>query len=217
MRIIDVTHIIANDMPVYPGTEQPVLTTACEIETDGFLEQKITFYSHTGTHIDAPAHIIKGAATLDLLPIHQFYGRAVRVDITPDAGDAITMEHLIAHRGIIQGADFLLLHTGWSRWWGQKRYFVDYPVLTPDAAEWLRGLKLKGVGLDTISADRFDSLDFPVHKTLLGSDCIIIENLTNLDKLPNHSFLFSCFPLNFKQADGSPVRAVAIIDEEHPS
>ena len=79
-----------------------------------------------------------------------------------------------------------------------------------EAAEWLSGLGLKGVGLDTISADNPDSQTFPVHKALLSNEVVIIENLMNLEKSPDRWFTFSCLPLRFEKADGSPVRAVAI-------
>ena len=112
----------------------------------------------------------------------------------------------------IRNSEFLLLHTGWSRFWGTKNYFAGYPVLSAEAALWLDSFELKGLGLDTISADEADSHDFPNHNILLGSDSIIIENLMNLDVLPGKHFMFSCFPLKIDQADGSPVRAVAIIE-----
>jgi len=105
-----------------------------------------------------------------------------------------------------------LIHTGWSLYWGTEKYFSNYPVLSLKAADWLSRFELKGFGLDTISADEADSQDFSVHKALLRNDTIIIENLTNLEKLPCSQFVFSCFPLNFEDADGSPVRAVAIIE-----
>jgi len=77
MKIIDLTHSISPNMPVYPGTEPPVFITGCSIDDISFLEKKITLYSHTGTHMDAPAHLIKGSKTLDLLPIEHFYGKAI--------------------------------------------------------------------------------------------------------------------------------------------
>lgn len=60
MKIVDLSHTISPDMPAYPGTEQPIFKIGRTIENDGFLEKEITLYSHTGTHIDAPAHLIKG-------------------------------------------------------------------------------------------------------------------------------------------------------------
>ncbi|MCP4656698.1 MAG: cyclase family protein, partial [bacterium] len=99
-----------------------------------------------------------------------------------------------------------------SRFWGTEAYFSEYPTLSPEAALWLGDLGLQGLGLDMISADETGSDDLPIHKILAGRSMIIIENLTNLHGLPENRFLFSCLPLKIQQADGSPVRAVAIMD-----
>lgn len=211
MKIVDLTHFISPNMPVYPGTEPPTFTTECAIEAVGFLEKKMNLYSHTGTHIDAPAHIIRGARTLDQLSADTFIGNAFSVDLTRINGPAIDISALEPHENSIKKNDFILLNTGWSRYWGTERYFADYPVLSPEAAVWLNGFELKGLGLDVISPDRVESKDFPIHRILLERNMIIIENLTNLQALPGSEFMFLCFPLKIEQADGSPVRAVAII------
>ena len=211
MEIIDLTHFITPDMPVYPGTEPPVLISEFSVDEAGFMEKKIIFYSHTGTHIDAPAHLIKDAKTLDRLPIEQFYGSAFLLNLADVYRKTIDIKELEANVGIIKKTDFLLIHTGWSLHWGTARYFSDYPVLSTEAAKWLTKFDLKGIGFDTISADSADSKDFSIHKFFLKNDTIIIENLVNLDILPSNQFIFSCFPLKFKDADGSPVRAIAYI------
>ncbi len=211
MQIFDLTHTISAHMPVYPGTEPPVFITGCSIDEIGFLEKKITLYSHTGTHMDAPAHLIKGSKTLDQLPVEHFYGKAFLLDLADIETQTIGIKELEPHQDTIEQIEFLMIHTGWSRYWGLERYFSDYHVLSLEAAQWLSRFNLKGVGLDTISADEPDSQDFPVHKALLRNDTIIVENLMNLEKLPCHQFIFSCFPLSFEDADGSPVRAVAMI------
>jgi kynurenine formamidase len=211
-RIIDLTHPISQGMPVYPGTEAPVLKTECTIENIGFLEKKITMVSHTGTHMDAPAHLIKDAITLDKYPVTQFYGRAFVINLSGIKGDKIRLQDLEPYKDKIAKVDFLVLQTGWSRNWGMEDYFIDYPVLSQDAAEWVSKFSLKGIGLDTISADKIDTVLFPVHKFFLGNKMVIIENLTNLDSLPSDQFTFSCFPMSFEDADGSPVRAVGIVD-----
>lgn len=212
MKLIDLAHPISPKMPVYPGTEPPLFVNAYAIDDTGFAEKKITLYSHTGTHIDAPAHLIKGANTLDMLPIQHFYGNAFLLDFSLMKNRIIGIKELEPHQERIAQAEFLLIHTGWSRYWGTETYFSGYHVLSPEAADWLSRFGLKGVGFDTISADKADSQDFPVHKALLGKDMIIIENLVNLDKLPCEHFMFSCFPLKFEDADGCPVRAVGFID-----
>ena len=211
MKIIDLTHTISPDMPVYPGTEPPVFTMGCSIDDIGFLEKKITLYSHTGTHIDAPAHLIKGHKTLDLLPIEHFYGKVLLLKFDNISSKTIGTRELDPYSDEIKEVEFLLIYTGWSQYWGTEKYFSDYPVLSLEAANWLSRFGLKGLGLDTISADKADTQDYSIHKTLLQKDTIIIENLANLADLPCNRFEFSCFPLRFEDADGSPVRAVAFV------
>lgn len=212
MTLIDLTHPISPDMPVYPGTEQPLFITGCSLEEDGFLEHKITLYSHTGTHMDAPAHLLAQAPSLEQLPIEQFYGSAIKLDLTQLGGDRIDLDHLRPYQQQIAAVDFVLLHTGWDRYWGTSDYFDGFPVLSLEAAGWLSTFKLKGIGLDTISADSTDTETYPVHKELLSNTIVIVENLTQLNQLSAAPFTFCCFPLKFEQADGSPIRAVACIE-----
>ena len=80
MNVIELTHTIQGDMPVYPGTEQPVLTTACTIREAGYRETLLHMYSHTGTHMDAPAHMIEGGKTLDTFPAEAFVGPGLALD-----------------------------------------------------------------------------------------------------------------------------------------
>ncbi len=211
MRIVDLTHTVSADMPVYPGTEQPVFLTRNCHEEAGFLEKKITLSSHTGTHVDAPAHLVKDAETLDSLAIDHFHGRALMVNVERFASKTIETSDLEFYAKELEKVDFLLLHTGWSKYWGEEEYFSNYPVLSVAAANWLHKFQLKGIGLDNISADAADSTDFPVHKALLQKNIIIVENLTNLSFLSDSLFSFSCFPIKFASADGSPVRAVAYV------
>ena len=112
-------------MPVYPGTEPPVFITGCSIDDIGFLEKKITLYSHTGTHMDAPAHLIKGSKTLDMLPIEHFYGKAVLLNFANIKSQAIGIKELEPHQDTIKQVDFLLIHTGWSQYWGTEKYFSE--------------------------------------------------------------------------------------------
>ena len=211
MKIIDLSHTIFPEMPVYPGTKPPVFSIPCTIDQEGFVEREITMYSHTGTHVDAPAHIIEGALTLDQVPVDNFVGRASVLDLTLIRKPVISLGDLKSCEGMVKKSEFLLLHTGWSQLWGQKTYYKGYPVLSPDAARWLGDFQLKGVGVDMISVDEAEAIDFPIHKILLGQNMFIIENLTHLEKLPISDFTFMCLPLKMENSDGSPVRAVGII------
>ena len=198
-------------MPVYPGTEQPIFVTGCSLEEDGFLEKKMTMYSHTGTHVDAPAHLIKDAKTLGQLGINHFHGSALLLNFENANESKIELSWLTAYEKKIAAIDFLLLHSGWSAYWGTEKYFSGFKTLTVEAAEWLNTFQLKGIGLDTISADVPETDNYPIHKILLNKNTVIVENLTNLLSLPHSNFTFSCFPLKVENADGSPVRAVAYV------
>ncbi len=112
----------------------------------------------------------------------------------------------------IAAVDFVLFHSGWERFWADAEYFGAYPVLSADAARWLSGFKLKGVGVDMVSLDEVDSTSLAVHRALLAKNMVLVENLANLESLIGKEFVFSCLPLKIADADGSPVRAVAIID-----
>jgi kynurenine formamidase len=213
MTVIDLSHPLNPDTPVYPGTPRLELAPANTIATDGFLEHRLTMSTHVGTHVDAPAHLLAGADTLDDLPVARFVGRAVVLD--PGALDAqgrVTAAHVEASRGRLAGHDFVLLRTGWSARWGGKDYLTGFPCLSPGAAGVLADLGVRGFGVDTISVDPVGAEELAVHQALLGHGLIIVENLANLDQLPATTFGFSALPLRISGGDGSPVRAVAVID-----
>jgi kynurenine formamidase len=213
MKIVDLTHMIGPDMPCYPGTEPPKFEKPCTLEEYGFVEHKITFYSHTGTHMDAPAHVLPQARTLDQFATGHFVGPAVSLDLSRLKKQAIDIHDLKPYQNLIEGKEFVLLYTGWYRLWGTAAYFKDYPILTPEAAQWLAQFDLKGIGIDMISVDELDSTDLPIHKVFLKRNTVLIENLTGLAELGNREFTFFCLPLKFVKADGAPVRAVAVMDD----
>lgn len=208
MTIHELTHTIRNDMPVYPGTEQPRLTTACTIEQCGYRETLLHMYSHTGTHMDAPAHMLPTGAALDSYDPEKFAGTAVVIDCRGQS--EITLPLLRQYD--LAGVDFVLFCTGWDKKWGTEDYFRGFPCLTAEAADWLAAQPLKGVGEDTISLDPCDSADFPNHMALLGADFVNTENLTGLEPLLGRRFTFVTLPLKFEHADGCSCRAIAMED-----
>lgn len=212
MHVMDLTQTIGETMPVYPGTEQPKLTQTNTIEKDGFKETLLRMYSHTGTHMDAPAHIFPGAPTLGALPAEKFTGKACVVDCS-DAGEdgRITMRRIQNVRAAADEAEFLLFYTGWSRLWNDGRYFGAYPAFDADVMRYCAAGK-KGIGVDAISIDPIDSFELPMHRIVLGAGLVIVENLTNLEGLIGRAFRFAALPLKYENADGAPVRAVAFVD-----
>ena len=210
MKITDLTHIIDSDMPVFPGTEQPNFEKANTFEKDGFRESKITMYGHTGTHIDAPAHMLSDGTYLGDFNTEHFIRQATILDFSNEKIDLINVDILKPYEEKVRNAEFVIIKTGWSNYWGDKKYYEDFPSLSEESARWLTEFNLKGIGIDAISIDDIKSTTFAIHKILMSKDIIIIENLTNLDSVGNEFFILSIMPLKIINADGSPVRAISI-------
>ena len=210
MKVTDLSHLVCSDMPVFPGTEQPIFDRANTLEKDGFQEAKITMYSHTGTHIDAPAHMLSNGPYLDNLDIDHFIGKATILDFSEAKMGLIDIDSLKHYEEKIKNVEFIIIKTGWSKYWGDKKYYEDFPSFSEESAQWLCQFNLKGIGIDAISIDDMKSTTFSVHKILMPKNIIIIENLTNLESISSEYFILSILPLKNKDADGSPVRAISI-------
>lgn len=211
MKVLDLTHIISEGMPVYPGTKPPILKPASTYKKDGFRETLLTMLSHTGTHMDAPAHLFAGKSTLDQFPVSQFVGRALVIECKElKEGESITMEHVSHYGEKAEKADFLLFHLGWDQRWGAEDYFNDYPCVEDEVIDFVLETGKKGIGFDVIGIDPVYDLELPRHKRLFQTNQIInIENLKNLGKCGDELFWFFALPLNQIDADGAPIRAVA--------
>lgn len=214
-RVLDLTQLLNGKITVYPDTAPPSFDVISVVDKDGYTEHRLSMLSHTGTHVDAPRHILQNGKSLDQFPMDKFIGDAMIIDCR--CVNEISLEYLQAFEEEIARIDFVLFLTGWQNKWNTDRYFDDCPILTKEAAKWLTGFKLKGIGVDTFSLDRIASAltinkeNLPNHHILLGKEILLIENLGNLDKLLDCTFAFQCFPLKVENADGSPIRAVAII------
>lgn len=215
MRIVDLTQLITPTMPVYPGTEPPQLSVASTYEKDGFRETLLSFYSHTGTHMDAPFHLFGERTKLEELPVAQFVGKALVIPCRGyGAGEEIGMEVLAPVRELADEAEFLLFDTGWSANWGSADYFGDYPVISAEICRYALESGKKGLGFDTIGIDPIADAALTRHRLLLSNrDIVILENLTNLDKIGGGLFTLAALPMKYENADGAPVRAVAIVEE----
>lgn len=215
MKVIDLTQKISEEMPVFPGTEPAKLEIVNTYETDGFRETLFHISSHTGTHMDAPYHLFAERTKLDELAAAQFVGTALVIDCRDvAAGEEIGMERIRAVGALAEKAEFLLFCTGWDRYWGTETYFGAYPVISKEICQYLLDSGKKGVGFDTIGIDPVAEMELPRHHQLLSQrDMVIIENLTHLEKVGQELFLLAALPLHYQDADGAPVRAVAVLKE----
>jgi arylformamidase len=208
--IIDLSHFIETGMPVYPGTRAPEIYEECSISKHGFKESRMNMLTHTGTHIDVPAHIFAEGKSVENFECDKFYGKAEIINCTKLT--RIDKERIVKIYTSDKKPDFLLFYTGWDVYWGDERYYKNFPILTPDAIKFISQLPLKGIGIDAISFDTVESDNLSNHKMLLENEIILLENLCNLNQLIGKNFILSCLPMKIKGSDGSPVRACAIIN-----
>ncbi|MFD1513792.1 cyclase family protein [Halomarina rubra] len=183
------------------------------VADDGVTVTRFDVPSHAGTHVDAPAHVLDGGATLDAFSLETFAGEAVVVDAPCGTARELDVPALRAGLGdhAVRPGDVVLVHTGWAERRGTDAYH-EYPWLAPEAATWLldRGVKL--FGTDTLSPDRPRALrsgqdPYPVHRRLLEAGVPVVENL-RLGAVAGERVWVSGFPLQF-DGDGAPARFVA--------
>ena len=211
--LIDMTHTITQEIPVHPGDPAPVISKGSTITKDGCRTTQFSLCSHTGTHMDAPSHLLRDGRSLDEMPMSQFSGRATVLDVSQE-GPVITEEFLRANYEAIHCADFILFYTGWEGRWGTEGFLEDaFPVPDEAAARYLVSRGLKGVGTDAISIDRISDSRLPIHHILLKDSIVSIENLCLKKVRGRKDFLFFALPMKFEDADGAPVRAFAELRE----
>lgn len=215
MKVIDLTHTISGNMPVYPGTDKPKLETANTYEKHGFKETLLTMFSHIGTHMDAPAHLFADRPDLDSFPIDHFIGKGLVIDCSDlQEGQRIDINYIESLRDKADQAEFILFNTGWESRWGTSSYFGDYPYITEEVVEYLIHSNKKGVGLDVIGIDPISDVNLTIHRKIFEeTDMVVIENLTNLGEIGNELFTFCALPIKFENSDGAPVRAIAILHD----
>lgn len=188
--------------PNNPPTEiEQVSSMAAGASSNG---SRISFGSHTATHVDSAHHMIDGAWTVDQMKLDMLIGEALLVRF-PDDVMSITAAHL--EKIDLSGVERILFATRNSGFNRQREFVRDYTFVAPDAAELLvqRGVKL--VGVDYLSIEQFKSGHHRTHKTLLGAGVIIIEGLS-LNAPPAGKYELICLPLLLQGLDGAPARAV---------
>ena len=216
-KATDLTHHLRNGMPVYPGDPSPSFESYSTLQKDGVNLTKITMGSHTGTHVDAPQHFIRDGIGIDRIPLNKLIGEAYVADLSKKPiGGGITSKDLRRELETeIASDDIVAIYTGCSEHWGDKSINRDYTYLTEDAADYLVSKKVRAVGIDFLSVEKFKATEHLVHKTLLGNGIFIVESLSNaLNQFVGQRILMICMPIKLRDGDGAPSRVVAVPIQE---
>ena len=201
-RLIDLSHLLQDNTPAYPGDEPCRLVLTKSVEGDGYTSFLLNTGLHAGTHLDAPLHFHAGGAMVKDLPLETFVGRGCLIEARGEP--VITYKPQYAQ--LVEVGDICLVWTDHSTKFATDAYYEEHPILHEELVDFLIARRVKLLGLDLPSPDR---MPFSLHKKLLGAGIPIIENLTNLVGLAGvGQFEVMAFPLRIR-AEGSPVRVIA--------
>lgn len=218
-RIVELSHRL------YPGKEEYGLVVKTRFTDEvlsgykrrpdiWYILQDITMSSHVGTHVELPYHHLKDGQDALSFPIKKLMGEAVLLDFSyKKDNEAIDVHDIRKQGGNIMPGDIVLIKTGRSRFYRTHRAH-ERPYLTRGAVKWLVKKKINCLGIDATGVEIKGTDDQPNHTMLFKNRVALIESMTNLDKLKKDRFLMFVLPLPIKSMDSSPVRIIAIEDDE---
>ncbi len=209
---IDLTLTISKSIPSFPGSPKPQFLSWSDLRDDGYNLELLFLSSHTGTHIDAPFHFVKNGIKVDQIPLDRLAGTGLLIKIPKPRNSAISASDIRSFEkrsGKIPDRSSVFFYTGWQKNLKRENYFLENPGLNESAAKYLASKKTSLVGIDSPSIDLGKDKSFSVHHIFSKNNVLIVENLTNLQKISSVEFDFTVLPLKLKDATGSPVRAIA--------
>ncbi len=217
MRVIDLSQEISPQMQVFPSYPTPTFVPWTRLGIHPFESEAIFLVTHTGTHVDAPSHFVKGGKEMHEIQPDVLVSEGMVLDVSQKkqrehirAEDLKEAERQSGSK--VKDHDVVLLRTAWDRNLGKPEYLTSYPGVSKDGAEFLASKNVTAVGIDSPNIDHPEDASFPAHTTLLTKEILVLENLYNVRAIQKTRFRFIALPLRLIGATGSPIRAIAIED-----
>lgn len=226
MRVVDLTQPLDASTVMWPGAPAPTAETLLTVAHDGFYNRKVSFMEHSGTHFDAPCHMVEGTQSVDQIPAGRLVRPVAVIDISaatagnPDATLSLEQVHAfeIRHGRIPDGAA-VFLRTGWEEFnTDPARYAgapgpLRFPGFGAEAARFLVAERRAiGLGIDTLGIDSGVATDFVVHRQISHPVGVWhLEGLTNLGQLPPLGAWVIVGVLKLVDGSGSPARVIALV------
>jgi arylformamidase len=206
MKFYDITVPFSTELPVYPGDPAVQISQVASLAAgDICTVSHLSFGSHTGTHVDPPAHFVADTATLDQLPLEVLIGLARVVDV----GEINAISVAAIEKAKLTGVERVLFKTRNSRLWqqGTHEFDRDFVYLETNAAERLVEMGVRLVGIDYLSIEKFNFDQPTTHYTLLGNNVVVVEGL-DLSEVEAGDYELICLPMKIKNGDGGPARVI---------
>ena len=205
MKIYDISVPIYEGMVTWPNDPKVKIRPGKRIaKGDSCNLSRLSFGSHTGTHIDAPHHFVEKGKKVDEIPLEVFIGRASVFEI--DVEKRISVKDI--KKLDLKGKDRVLFKTANSKLWEKKkRFFAEFIYITDKAAQFLVDKGVRLVGVDYLSVEGFGIPNAPSHHIFLKNKVVLLEG-ANLSGIEPGEYELICLPFKIKGGDGAPVRAV---------
>ena len=212
-RIIDLTYSLSEKMLVYPGNDRPVYEWRGRFNSEGYNLTKMSMLVHTGTHVDSPLHFTSDGESIDRIGLERFYGETQVFRLkSGKEGKAFGPEDIEPSIDSLDKKSIFLIETGVGKYAETSLYNSSYSWPSPELVSVLVEKEISCYMTDATAVDPVGSPDSTAHKTLFAAGIPIVENLANLEKLPDKKkILISALPLKLEGREGAPCRAVAII------
>jgi glutamyl-tRNA reductase len=201
---VDLTRLLDNSPAMYPGDPEVSIEVVASLNNDQYRLKRLQLGTHSGTHIDSPNHILEQGRSLDTYPVETFSAKAYVLDcreqktIGRDMVEQVPLE-----------VSCVLFLTGWASFWGKEKYLQNPPLPGLEAISYLLGRGIVLFGYDCVSCDLMEDTSLPIHRKILSSDALIIENLCNLETIASRCVDLVALPLLLKDSDGCPARVYA--------
>jgi arylformamidase len=220
-RIVDLTVTIGPET-LSPPSVNHRLTLKPNHRGPGYWRAStVEMVLHTGSHVDFSLHVQENGETAADVELNRLCGSALVLDLHDlKAGDEISLEKVMERGEDVRPGDIVLVRTDWTEhmWGNFPQYYLESPYCAPEAARWLVDRGAKAIGFDCFSEycarlPDFTSEDFIIHKIILESGSILMQQMTNLSQLPvGRRFQFFAPCVKMTGAEGSPARFFALID-----
>jgi kynurenine formamidase len=233
-RVVDLTHAFDEKTIYWPNSPTTFkLTKLSDGTTEGGFYYRMNSFcapEHGGTHLDAPSHFSKDGWAADQIPLSKLVAPGVVLDVSKQAEadadyrlTAADVREWEKKHGAIPSGAIVLLRTGWGkRWPDRKRYLGDdtpgevsrlhFPSYGKDSAELLVGeRRVAALGVDTASIDHGPSKNFIVHQIANGANVPGLENVANLEEVPETSAWIVALPMKIAGGSGGPLRIIALV------
>ena len=210
-RIFDLSVPLKPGMPTWADSQEVKIEYVGSVARDGATSERLSMASHSGTHVDAPAHFVQDGTTVDQVPLSKLvgFGYCIRPEFKgteihrPDFEKVWSKEY---------DGNIILVNTGWDR----KRDFSDefqkqFPALSEDSIDFFREHRVKTIGIDALGIEPYSHTDFKVHQALLGAGIPFIEDMAGLHELEEgKKYLIAALPLKIHNGSGGMARAIAM-------